>query len=163
MKDQEFISFFGLILGVLVVITVFVFVIANILSDDHATMDTAMVIATKQRIEPVGKVNIGTVPAAAMPTAHSQTGSSPAAMSPQATYESACQSCHLAGVLESPKLEDTAQWKMRVQERSVGGLYTSVINGRGNMPAKGGRVDLSDENIKLVVDYMLKKAGATPQ
>jgi cytochrome c5 len=34
-------------------------------------------------------------------------------------------------------------------------LYASAINGLNAMPAKGGRMDLSDEDIKAAVDHML--------
>jgi len=35
-------------------------------------------------------------------------------------------------------------------------LYANAINGIGGMPAKGGRADYSDDDIKKVVDYMLE-------
>ena len=35
-------------------------------------------------------------------------------------------------------------------------LYSSAISGIGTMPAKGGRADYSDDDIKKVVDYMLE-------
>lgn len=147
----------------LVVATVIIFVIANALSEDHE-MDLAMTMATEERIKPVGEVNVGDV--AALPTpaapADAPAGSS-ADTSPQSIYQSACQVCHLTGVLESPKLTDGGAWQARLSERSLSGLYQSVLQGRGNMPPKGGRVDLADDALKATVDYMLEQAGIAPQ
>ena len=61
-------------------------------------------------------------------------------------------------MLESPKLTDKAQWQTRMQQ-GIDALYTSAIQGKGNMPPKGGRLDLSDDVIKQAVDYMLEQAG----
>jgi cytochrome c5 len=37
-------------------------------------------------------------------------------------------------------------------------LHASAINGKGAMPPKGGRVDLSDADIQAAVVYMVKAA-----
>ncbi|MDH3607683.1 MAG: c-type cytochrome, partial [Gammaproteobacteria bacterium] len=67
----------------------------------------------------------------------------------------ACAACHNAGVLNAPKLGDKAGWEERLA-KSTEELYSSAINGIGTMPAKGGRADYSDDDIKKVVDYMLE-------
>ena len=159
MKDQEFISYFGVVLASLVVISVVVFVIAYSLSADHRTMDDAMVQATKERIQPVSRVNTGSMPTAVKTTA--APAAQKADISPATLYQSVCQACHLTGVLESPKLTDKAAWTTRMKERDLNAMYQSVIQGRGNMPAKAGRVDLSDDALKATVDYMLEQAGVS--
>ena len=61
--------------------------------------------------------------------------------------------CHATGVAAAPKLE-AAEWT----ERMAGGidaLVTSSINGKGAMPPRGGRADLSDEQMKAVIEYMV--------
>jgi cytochrome c5 len=36
-------------------------------------------------------------------------------------------------------------------------LYAAAINGKGVMPPKGGRADISDADIKAAVDYMVSE------
>ena len=73
------------------------------------------------------------------------------------TYKQTCMACHAAGVANAPKLEDKAAWKPRIaQGKNV--LYTSVLKGKGAMPPKAGRADLSDDVIKAAVDYMVSQA-----
>ncbi|MDX1336113.1 MAG: c-type cytochrome [Gammaproteobacteria bacterium] len=37
-------------------------------------------------------------------------------------------------------------------------LYATSINGKGAMPPKGGRMDMSDDDIKAAVDYMVAES-----
>ena len=70
------------------------------------------------------------------------------------TYKETCMACHAAGVANAPKLEDKAAWKPRIAlGKDV--LYASVLKGKGAMPPKAGRADLSDDVIKAAVDYMV--------
>jgi cytochrome c5 len=72
-------------------------------------------------------------------------------------YNSACFTCHLTGVAGAPKLGDKALWAPRIA-KGMEALYTSVLQGLGVMPPKGGRMDLADQDIKNAVDYMVSKA-----
>lgn len=72
-------------------------------------------------------------------------------------YDGACFACHNTGVANSPKLGDKDAWKARI-ETGTDALYASSINGKGAMPPKGGRADLSDDQIKAAVDYMIEQA-----
>ena len=74
-----------------------------------------------------------------------------------ATYKQACAACHASGAAGAPKLEDKAAWKPRI-ETGKDALYASVIKGKGAMPPKGGRADLSDDVVKAAVDYMVAQA-----
>lgn len=74
-----------------------------------------------------------------------------------ATYTKACAACHATGAANAPKLEDKAAWGPRIAQ-GTDALYTSAIKGKGAMPAKGGQVQLSDDEIKAAVDYMVSKS-----
>lgn len=74
-----------------------------------------------------------------------------------ATYQQACSACHASGAAGAPKLDDKAAWEPRLAS-GKDALYASVLNGKGAMPPKGGRVDLSDDVIKAAVDYMVAQA-----
>lgn len=76
-------------------------------------------------------------------------------------YKQACFVCHTTGVAGAPKLGDVADWKARIaQGEKV--LIEHAIKGyqgkKGIMPPKGGRTDISDENVAAAVSYMIKKS-----
>ena len=88
--------------------------------------------------------------------------------SAKAIYESACAACHGAGILNAPKFGDSAAWSARAKV-GLDGLVKSAIAGTAKgMPPKGGRVDLSDAQIRSVIEYMMAggpapaKAAAAP-
>jgi len=80
------------------------------------------------------------------------------------TYKAACFVCHDAGVANAPKLGDKAAWTPRIA-LGIEALYTTSLKGKGAMPPKGGRADLSDDEVKASVDYMVSKVSdeATPK
>ncbi|MGD2118010.1 MAG: c-type cytochrome [Chromatiales bacterium] len=131
--------------------------------------------AVLERIKPVGTVSIvgQEQPAAAAPAeaaaapaveapapaapamAEAAPAAAPAAAADgKAIYSTACFACHGTGAAGAPKLGDQAAWAPRV---SLGkdALLQSAINGKGAMPPKGGRTDLSDAEISAAIDYML--------
>ena len=74
----------------------------------------------------------------------------------EALYKQACQVCHAAGVAGAPKFGDKAAWAPRIQT-GMDALYTSAINGKNAMPARGGST-ASDADIHAAVDYMVAAA-----
>jgi len=72
----------------------------------------------------------------------------------KAIYQQACAACHATGAAGSPKMGDKAAWGPRIAT-GADALYSAAINGKGVMPPKGGRADLSDADIKAAVDYMI--------
>ncbi|MFO8025596.1 c-type cytochrome [Thiohalophilus sp.] len=73
----------------------------------------------------------------------------------QKVYQQACFACHGTGAAGAPKLEKSAWTDRLSQGKEV--MYDSAINGKGAMPAKGGRANLSDADVKAAVDYMLSE------
>lgn len=74
-------------------------------------------------------------------------------------YQQFCAVCHDSGVADAPKLDDGDAWRQRLE--AAGGraaLVQSAIAGKGAMPPKGGAVNLSDEQIGALVDYLLESA-----
>ncbi len=161
MKDSEFINYFMAVLGVLIAITAILLVLANNLASRQQTMDVAMLERTKERIAPIGQVNIGSVPTPKASETDAGGKATAVAFSPEGVYQSVCHTCHGTGVLESPRIDDAAEWKKRLAA-GLDTVYQKAIQGVGNMPAKGGRTDLSDQNFKKIVDYMLTQAGVSP-
>ncbi|HAV12037.1 MAG TPA: cytochrome c5 family protein [Opitutae bacterium] len=70
-----------------------------------------------------------------------------------------CAQCHIRGLGGAPIIADKADWAPRIlQGKEV--LYDHAINGfvgpqLNEMPAKGGFLDLTDEEVKLAVDFVV--------
>jgi len=159
-NDNQFATTMMTILGVLIALTVVIMIIANVLmpSSDYSS-DSLVQGKIEDRIEPVGTLAIaGVTPVNASAGDAGDTvvaaNDAGASKSGKDLY-TACAACHDAGVLNAPKLGDKAGWSARVS-KGADALYLSAINGIGTMPAKGGRADYSDDDIKKVVDYMLE-------
>jgi cytochrome c5 len=70
------------------------------------------------------------------------------------TYRTACAACHMTGAAGAPKLGDKAAWAPRIK-LGMDALVKNVITGKGAMPPKGGRPNLTDAQIKSTVAYMV--------
>ena len=75
------------------------------------------------------------------------------------TYKKACGACHDAGIANAPKLGDKARWAPLLKE-GKDTLYKIALQGKPGtaMVAKGGFANLSDADVKAVVDLMIAKA-----
>ena len=83
---------------------------------------------------------------------------SDAAVSGKAVYDKACQACHNMGVAGAPKVGDAGAWVDRIAT-GVESMNRNAINGyqgpNGVMPAKGGNMSLSNDEVKNAVAYMV--------
>ncbi len=147
-----------IIIVVLVASTIGVLALANVLiGEPEYTVDPLIQGNISERIEPVGSVTVNGE-ATMVAEAESSSGDASAAeqnagASVEEMYQ-ACNACHATGVLSAPKLGDKVAWEPRLA-KGIETMYTNAINGIGGMPPKGGRVDLSDDDIKKLVDYMV--------
>ena len=80
----------------------------------------------------------------------------------EAIYKQYCFACHLTGVAEAPKTGDTEAWAPRAAT-GFDALFTSVVNGKGAMPARSGFPHLSDEELKAGIRYLLAVANLTAE
>ena len=69
-------------------------------------------------------------------------------------YESVCSVCHAKGLNQAPALDDKAAWQKRVAA-GMAKLEQVALHGSGAMPAKGGKTELSDAEVKAAVAYMV--------
>ena len=77
-----------------------------------------------------------------------------AAADGQAVYDANCAMCHK---MMKPKTGDKAAWATLVPQ-GVDALTAATIKGKGMMPPKGGKPNLSDADIKAAVQYMIDKS-----
>jgi cytochrome c len=72
----------------------------------------------------------------------------------KATYEASCAVCHATDAMGAPAVGDKAAWAA-VLQKGIDKVNENAINGINGMPPKGGAMDLTDAQIKEVVDYMV--------
>tara|TARA_R110002095_G_scaffold104458_6_gene91467 strand:+ start:51 stop:917 length:867 start_codon:yes stop_codon:yes gene_type:complete len=75
------------------------------------------------------------------------------------TYTNSCLVCHGNGIAGAPKTSDKEDWRKRL-EQGIDTLTKHAIEGyQGNtgiMPAKGGNLSLTDEQVKNSIQYILE-------
>lgn len=154
---------------------------------DCADPKTMNITGTLQGITPVGHFIEGAdAPAASHEAQHEQerareearqaalgvetaapsTAAKPAELSEKAlagksTYENACKACHGTGIAGAPKFGDVSAWSPRIAQ-GMPVMVEHAIKGfsgsSGIMPPKGGRVDLSDNQVEEAVAYMVESS-----
>jgi len=127
--------------------------------------DAEMEAATAYLVEPVMDVPElgGGDDAAAEEEASSEESSGDAAADAAATagidgeaiYNQVCMACHETGAAGAPVRGNADQWAART-EQGIETLYDHSINGFNAMPAKGGNPNLSDDEVKASVDYLVE-------
>lgn len=161
MKDQDSIFFknFSFLLAGLVVLTIVLAVVGyvmhnNILGNDDMAKDRSAIAKT---IEPMAKVNTGDAIIAVAEEKVEAPAAFNGSVDGKMIYDNVCFACHGTGAGGAPKLEPAA-WTSRLS-KGLDGLVENAITGfqgtLGFMPAKGGRADLSDEQLKAAVEYMI--------
>ncbi len=74
-------------------------------------------------------------------------------------YQQFCANCHAEHALipvGAPRVGVSTDWQSR-QKKGEALLLEHTLNGYHLMPARGGCFECSDEQIKLIIDYMLKQ------
>jgi len=98
---------------------------------------------------------------AAAAAAPKKVAMSDAATAGKAVYDKACQACHNMGIAGAPKVGDVAGWTDRIKQ-GIATLNDHAINGyqgpSGVMPAKGGNMSLSDDEVKNAVVFMVESS-----
>jgi len=164
--DLDFLKKFSLVLGILMLVTLALMLLANHLH--HLLpqeVDPAVAKRTTARIAPAGAVYAGATGAASQAAA---VAAAAAAAASQVAYGGTkdgsvifgnlCTGCHTTGAGNAPKLEKAA-WAARIAQ-GKDTLHKHAIEGYtgpdgGVMPPKGGNPALTDEQVIATVDWML--------
>lgn len=163
--DKHFFDLFMVVIGGLIGVTFGLFILANYIAGKtqvvYVLQDEPYQEQVAGNIKPIGGVamdgdeiaDAGEV-ATVEPVAEVLSG-------PQ-VYNQACLACHGAGVGGAPVIGNAEAWSGRIaQGRET--LTDHVINGytgpAGYMPPKGGRVDLSDDEIIAAMNYMMEESS----
>ena len=171
--DRKFFDTFMLVLGILVLISVGIYVLASAMADRtqaaQIRQDPAFQQRIEERIKPVGQVAIAGQdnaglrdPGGAAPApggaASAAAAPSTADLDGEGVYKLACTACHGAGIAGAPKTGDADAWGQRL-DKGMDMLVTHAIEGfqgdAGYMPPRGGNSSLSDEQVRDAVQYMV--------
>ena len=168
--DQQFFDSFMLVIGILMGVAVGLFFLVRAISIDtqgrYITEDPTVQEAIDERIKPVGRVLMmgdAELAAAAAAAVRVPTPVATPLTGPQ-VYNAACIVCHQPpGTGGAPPVGDVAAWAPRIAQ-GIDTLYmhalspTGFTGTKGFMPQKGGRTDLSDDEIKAAVDYLVEQS-----
>lgn len=153
-SDSGLIKSFIMVLGGLVLFTVFIMFLARVVAPPESYDDKLINESLQKRIAPVGQIRTTA-------NAGDSSGAEEVAAAPktaQELYDGVCASCHATGVADAPKVEDTAEWAKR-GEAGIDALVATVVSGKGAMPPNGGS-SYSEEEIKSVVELLLGQGGS---
>ena len=110
--------------------------------------------AIAQRIKPVGQVCISGQPCQAQ-AASTAAVSAGASRSTDDVVGKYCSACHSIGLLDAPKIGDSAAWQARLDsEGGIDGVLAKAIAGVNAMPPKGTCTDCSDAELRAAIEKM---------
>lgn len=72
----------------------------------------------------------------------------------KAVYDAVCYKCHRTGTDDAPKTGNKEQWAPRLPQ-GLPALYKSVIEGKGAMDPRAGKPELTNDELKAGVDYLV--------
>ncbi len=111
--------------------------------------------AIAERIRPAGQVCVeGDASCAQAATTTASAGPRTA----EDIYGKVCLGCHDTGAAGAPRRGDAAAWNARLESKGLDALVANAINGVAAMPPKGLCMDCSDDEIRLVVEYILENS-----
>lgn len=163
MEEQTDKVFIKNISIVLVLLILFTFSIAFLARDvgfkDDSSNNPSRITTTEERIRPVADVYTGEAGAAAIEAAAVTSVSEmkvafDGSLDVEMLYTSVCSACHATGAAGAPIPGSPAM--VERAGKGVDALTQSAITGLNAMPARGGRADLSDEQVRVIVEYMIQ-------
>ncbi|MGA9573769.1 MAG: c-type cytochrome [Lysobacterales bacterium] len=158
--DSVFIRNISIVIALLVVFTITIAFLAGDIGGQEAyDKNPSRTTTTEERIKPVADVYMGEAGAAAMKEAAASTGSEKkvafdGSLDGEMIYGKVCSACHATGAAGAPMRGSDAMAERA--QKGVDTLVQNAVNGLNAMPPRGGRPDLSDEQIRAIVEYMIQ-------
>ena len=157
--DKVFIRNLSIVLVLLIAFTFSIAFLALDIGFKDKAENPSRTATTEKRIRPVADVYTGEAGAAAIEAAAASEVTEvkvafDGSLDAEMIYASVCAVCHGTGAAGAPIPGSPA-----MAERSAKGvdmLTQNAINGINAMPARGGRADLSDEQVRVIVEYMMQ-------
>lgn len=168
-QDKIFFRNFSLALGFIAVMMVLFYVVAQFAGTDEeaeANMraaEVAEVTAPVGEVTAVGEEMAEEVAVTEEAVADAAAGGEAVADSGEAIFGQSCAGCHGLAAMAAmvPQAGDAAAWEARIA-KGIDTLYNNAINGfqgdMGMMPPRGMAAHLTDEQVKLAVDYIVSQS-----
>lgn len=163
--DLEFLKKFSMVIGFLMLVTLGLITAAWVVHKQLPPAENPVKTrVVEQRIAPVGAVYAGQTGAAQQAAAAAAAAAKAASqvayggtLDGAVIYNNLCAGCHTNGVGGAPTL--TAAGMGARASKGKDTLYKNAIEGfqgaAGLMPPKGGNPALTDEQVRVTVDWML--------
>ena len=159
-QDRVFFYNYSIVIGLLAVMIVIFLALALYLGVDEDAIALKQSTKVSANTVPVGVVNVAgeTTEEPELVAVATEVNDEPVDMG-ERVYQGLCISCH-SGLPGIPKIGDKVAWESRIAQ-GMALLYEHSIKGfisEGGiiaMPPKGGNVNLTDEEVKAAVDYMV--------
>lgn len=162
-QDKAFVRTFVGVIAALVGITIFLIILASsMIEDENPELTALQRERAEARLQPVAAVRMSGEAMPALASAQPEPAAAAGPMSAEQVVQTACVSCHGAGVLGAPKIGSQADWEPRLQA-GFDTLVQNAINGIRAMPPKGGNPALSEDDIRAAVSLMLEQSGLSAQ
>lgn len=111
----------------------------------------------EKRIRPVGQVRVQKEASQSAAVVSLPKEEQKPVLSGEKIYQQYCSVCHQSGVAGAPKFRDQATWDLRLSQKNIAELTSSVIKGLNAMPAKGTCMSCTEDDIRKAVEYMVPK------
>jgi cytochrome c5 len=105
-------------------------------------------LAVAERIQPIGRVEVG----AAGP------GAGATQRSGEEMVKTVCAACHTTGVAKAPKIGNAAEWAAPIKS-GLPAMLKTVISGKNAMPPRAGASDATDLELTRAIIHMANQAG----
>ncbi len=157
--DKVFIRNISIVLVLLIVFTFSIAFLALDIGFKDEADNPSRTATTEERIRPVADVYTGEAGAAAIEAAAASEVTEvkvafDGSLDAEMLYGSVCGVCHATGAAGAP-IPGSPTMVDRMS-KGLDMLTQNAINGLNAMPARGGRADLSDEQVRVIVEYMIQ-------
>ena len=160
-EDNVFFYNYSIVIGLLAVMIIIFLALALYLGVDEDAIALKQSTKVSANTVPVGVVDVldETAEEVEVATVATVAASADPVDMGQRVYQGLCISCH-NGLPGIPKVGDKATWESRIA-LGMALLYEHAIKGFISdggliaMPPKGGNMNLTDEEVKAAVDYMV--------
>ncbi|TWH76253.1 cytochrome c5 [Azomonas agilis] len=134
-----------------ILVCVLMAVFGGWLNGAHAMTEASIA----ERLKPVGEVCVQGQPCAAAGASTGASGGAAGARTGHEIVNKFCSVCHATGLLNAPKIGDSAAWKARSDSQGgLDGLLKFALSGLNAMPPKGTCADCSDDELKAAIQHM---------
>jgi len=158
--DSVFVRNISIVIAILVVFTISIaFLARDVGTQQPEDNNPSRATTIEERIKPVADVYEGEAGAAAIEQAAASAGTEKkvafdGSLDGELIYKNVCSACHATGAAGAPMVGTPAMAERA--QKGEDALVHNALNGLNAMPPRGGRADLSDEQIRAAVEFMIK-------